>query len=35
MVMAGKPQRNVIPRGLGWELVTSFFFLVKAKLASS
>lgn len=26
MVMAGQPQSNVIPRGLGWELVTSFFF---------
>lgn len=34
-VMAGQPQGNVIPRGLGWELVTSFFFfLVKAKLES-
>ena len=38
MVMAGQPQGNVIPCGLGWELVTSFFFfffLVKAKLTSS
>lgn len=35
MVMAGQPQGNVIPRSLGWGLVTSFFFFVKAKLASS
>ena len=37
-VMAGRPQGNVIPRRLGWGLVTSFFFFfffVKAKLASS
>lgn len=37
MVMAGQPQGNVIPRSLGWGLVTSFFLCVcvKAKLASS